>query len=59
MLNQDELRKSYNANGFVFIRGVYSSAEVDELNAQVEGDIREVVPTFPKDAACYAATRRP
>lgn len=36
MLNQDELRNSYDADGVVIIRSLYSSAEVDELNAQVE-----------------------
>ncbi|MFO0919907.1 MAG: phytanoyl-CoA dioxygenase family protein [Planctomycetaceae bacterium] len=59
MLNQDELRKSYDADGFVVIRALYSSAEVDELNAQVERYIREVVPTLPKDAAFYDDYSRP
>lgn len=59
MLNQDELRNSYDADGFVIIRSLYSSAEVDELNAQVERYIREVVPTLPKDAAFYDDYSRP
>lgn len=40
MLNQDQLRKSYDADGFVIIRGLYSSAEVEELNAQVDVGLR-------------------
>lgn len=59
MLNQDQLRKSYDADGFVIIRGLYSSAEVEELNAQVERYIREVVPTLPKEAAFYDDYSRP
>ena len=49
----DELRARNDADGQVIIRDLFSAAEIDELNAQIERYIREVVPTLPQDAAFY------
>jgi hypothetical protein len=54
----DELRARYDADGYVIIRDLFSAAEIDELNAQSERYIREVVPTLPQDAAFHGDDSR-
>jgi phytanoyl-CoA dioxygenase PhyH len=49
----DVLRDRFDADGFVIIRGLFSSKELGELKAQVDRYIREVIPTLPQDAAFF------
>jgi phytanoyl-CoA hydroxylase len=53
------LKQSFDADGFVIVRGLFSSAEVDGLRAEVDRYVREVVPTLPPDAAFYDDRARP
>ena len=55
----DELRHKFDDDGFVIIRELYSATEMDELRAQVDRYIREIVPTLSKDAAFYDDYSRP
>lgn len=55
----DTLRETIDADGFVIIRGLFTSAEIDELNEQVARYIRDVVPTLPKEAAFFDDYSKP
>jgi phytanoyl-CoA hydroxylase len=59
MLDPDELRGRYDADGFVIIRQLFPVEEIEELNRQIDRYIREVVPTLPKDAAFFDDYSRP
>ncbi len=59
MKSYDELRETFDADGFVIVRSLFSPTEVDELNAQIARYIREVVPTLPKEAAFFDDYSRP
>lgn len=49
----DTLRDRFDADGFVIVRGLFTHAETDEIKAQIDRYIREVVPKLPKEAAFF------
>lgn len=51
--NLDALRRRYDEDGFVIVRGLYTPDEFRELTTQLDRYVREVVPTLPKDAAFF------
>ncbi|MEX0643073.1 MAG: phytanoyl-CoA dioxygenase family protein [Pirellulales bacterium] len=55
----DEIRKCFDDDGFVIIRGLYSADEVKQLSAEVDRYVQEVVPTLPQDAAYYDDYSKP
>lgn len=52
-LDLDALRKRYDDDGYVIIRGLFAPAAFVELQANLERYVREVVPTLPKDQAFF------
>ncbi len=58
-LDFDALRDSFDADGFVIVRGLFDSADIRELQSQVDRYIREVVPTLPKEAAFFDDYSKP
>lgn len=59
MESVDTLCETFDRDGFVIIRGLFSAEEVRELNNQVARYVREVVPTLPKDAAFFDDYSKP
>lgn len=55
----DELKTRYDADGFVVIRSLLRSAALQDLQANLDRYIREVVPTLPKDQAFFDDYQRP
>jgi phytanoyl-CoA hydroxylase len=58
-LDFDALRTRYDADGFVVVRGLFSAAEFQDLQAQLARYVRDVVPTLPKDAAFFDDYSKP
>ncbi|MCF7688484.1 MAG: hypothetical protein K9N01_09300, partial [Cephaloticoccus sp.] len=58
-LDLDALRKSYEADGFVIIRGLFNSEEFKALSDNLDRYVREVVPTLPKDQAFFDDYSKP
>ncbi|GAB3918275.1 phytanoyl-CoA dioxygenase family protein [Larkinella terrae] len=52
-MDSEKLRQAFQRDGFVFLPGFLSPGEVNEVNAQLEKLIREVVPTMPPEHAFY------
>ena len=52
-LDLDALRKSYEADGFVIIRGLFNPEEFKDLSDNLDRYVTEVVPTLPKDQAFF------
>jgi phytanoyl-CoA hydroxylase len=55
----DPLRKSYEQDGFVIIRNLFSPEEFKELSDNLDRYVSEVVPTLPKDQAFFDDYSRP
>lgn len=55
----DAIRSTYDNDGFVIIRNLFSPAEVQELKDEVDRYIRDVVPTLPRTAAFFDDYSRP
>jgi phytanoyl-CoA hydroxylase len=55
----DVLRDKFDDDGFVIIRSLFSTSELDEMRAQVERYIRDVIPTLPQDAAFFDDYSKP
>jgi phytanoyl-CoA hydroxylase len=52
-------RRVFDRDGFVIVRQLLSAAELDELRANLDRYIREVVPTLPDSSAFYEDRTRP
>lgn len=55
----DELKPAYDRDGFVVVRGFLPPTELEELSAQLDRYIRDVVPRLPDTAAFYNDRARP
>ncbi|MCC6414609.1 MAG: phytanoyl-CoA dioxygenase family protein [Opitutaceae bacterium] len=55
----EALRQSYEADGFVIIRGLLDASEFAELQANLDRYVRDVVPTLPKDQAFFDDYSKP
>lgn len=53
------LREQYDRDGFVIIRELFTPAELQNLLAQIDRYIREVVPTLPQEAAFFDDYSKP
>ncbi len=58
-LDLDALRKSYDDDGFVVIRGLFSPGEFADLQGNLARYVKEVVPTLPKDQAFFDDYAKP
>jgi len=58
-LELDGLRSRYEQDGFVVIRGLFSPAAFQELQANLDRYIRDVVPTLNRDQAFFDDYARP
>lgn len=58
-LDLDALRKTYEDDGFVVIRGLFSPTEFKDLQSNLDRYVREVVPTLPKDQAFFDDYSKP
>lgn len=58
-LDLDGLRESYDRDGFVIIRGLYSEEELGGLRAELDRYVRDVVPQLPKDQAFFDDYAKP
>ncbi|MDZ4818757.1 MAG: phytanoyl-CoA dioxygenase family protein [Planctomycetota bacterium] len=59
MESYDVLRDKFDADGFVIIRGLFSAREIDELKAQVDRYVKEIIPALPQDAAFFDDYSKP
>lgn len=59
LLDRDALKRAYDADGFVVIRGLFSPGSFRELQANLDRYVREVVPTLPKDQAFFDDYSKP
>ena len=58
-LDLDALRKSYDDDGFVVIRGLFSPEAFAELQANLARYVKDVVPTLAKDQAFFDDYSKP
>jgi phytanoyl-CoA hydroxylase len=58
-LDFDALRERYDEDGFVVVRGLFTSSEFGELQENLARYIHDVVPTLPKDAAFFDDYSKP
>lgn len=58
-LDLNALKQSYDADGFVVIRGLFTPEAFAELQANLDRYVREVVPTLPKDQAFFDDYAKP
>ena len=58
-LDLDALRARYDADGFVVVRGLFTSAEFQELQDNLARYVKDVVPKLPKDAAFFDDYSKP
>ena len=51
--DSEQLKSDFVRDGFVVLRGFYSSAEVEALNGYIDQYISEAIPQLPSSAAFY------
>ncbi len=55
----EDLRRQFDADGFVIIRNLFTAEEVQEFHRQIDRYVRDVIPNLPKDAAFFDDYSRP
>ncbi len=58
-LDLEALRKTYEDDGFVIIRGLFTPDKFQELVSNLDRYVSEVVPTLPKDQAFFDDYSKP
>jgi phytanoyl-CoA hydroxylase len=58
-MNLEALRTKFDEDGFVIVRRLFDPAQLQEIKAQLDRYITQVVPTLPKDAAFFDDYSKP